>query len=165
MSAAQPAPSTNLGLERLGELIGDDSAASATVSALGGAASLHARALHSLADQAIRRGIDYAALGLNWDHPQSRIAYRKASGTSFSKPASRDRQSRSRMAITSLMASLAALPTSAPGNQHAVETLLVKEFCAQIGAPDMVANATFEGVVASPEQRHEVQKQSLVAPA
>lgn len=130
----------------LGTLIENEAAASAAFTALGGINTDHSRALHALAEQAIHRGIDYASLGLNWDHPTSRIHYRNAAGTSFSKPASRDRQSRSRLTITSLVASLAALP--APAVPQA-EGLLVAEYCIQIGSPEQVANATFAGVLAA----------------
>ena len=130
----------------LGVLIEQVSAAEAAVSVLGGADSAHSRALHALAEQAIHRGIDYRTLGLGWDHPTSRVAYRKAQGVSFNKPASRDRQVASRIAIASLVASIAALPSGAP---MAAERLIISEFCSQIGAPAFATNATFDGVLAA----------------
>jgi len=135
---AQQSLAAAVGDSTLGALL-DDEAAS-VVSALDAA---HARALHALAEQAVHRGIDYKTLGLNWDHPTSRTAYRKAHGASFGKPASRDRQSRSRVAIKALVTALAATPRSA-------DTLIVDEFCNQIGAPEgTAANSTFLGVLAA----------------
>uniref|UniRef100_A0A7S2FKV9 Uncharacterized protein n=1 Tax=Haptolina brevifila TaxID=156173 RepID=A0A7S2FKV9_9EUKA len=123
-------------------LLGDAEQASATLSALGTDGAL-SRALHALAEQAIHRGIDYKTLGLNWDHPQTRIAYRKAEGSSFSKPASRARQQRSRLAIHKLAVGLLA----AAADRR--EQLLVGAFCEEIGAPNLAQNATFAGVLAA----------------
>ena len=120
-------------------------------SALGtalGEDSAHARALRALTDQSVHRGIDYATLGLNWDHPQTRTSYRKAEGASFSKKASRTRQERSRLAMQTLMTALAALPT---GQTQQAEGLLVSAFCEEIGAPALAKNATFDGVAAALE--------------
>ena len=130
----------------LGALIEDDAAAT-TVLELLGAESKQSRALHALAEQAIHRGIDCAivlanacqarshpyprrrtdrvqfasadaTLGLNWDHPQTRIAYRRAEGVSFSKPASRARQASSRSAVHALVTALAALGSVTEGRQQ-----------------------------------------------
>ena len=86
-------------------LIGDASSTSAALMMLG-EASLHSRALSQLAEQSIRRGIDYRTLGQNWDHPQTRMAYRRAEGASFSKPTSRMRQDKSKLAMQALVAAL-----------------------------------------------------------
>ncbi|CAK0794217.1 unnamed protein product [Prorocentrum cordatum] len=51
------------------------------------------QALAALAEQSVRRGIDYASLGLGWDHPQTRLAYRSAQGGSFTHKARGSRNS------------------------------------------------------------------------
>lgn len=134
----------------LADLLDDATASAATLEWLG-AESLHSRTLLALAEQAVVRGIDYASLGLNWDHPQSRIEYRRAEGVSFSKPASRARQAKSRAALTSLVVALAALPSSSPEAERLqqAERLIVGSFVAEIGAlPAVAENATFAGVAA-----------------
>lgn len=133
----------------LGDLLGDADAAAAALEALSADGS---RALQALAEQAIHRGIDYKTLGLNWDHPQSRTAYRKAEGASFSKRASRDRQERSRVAIHQLTLNLVAVlaaSTAGDAKHHKAEKLLVESFCEEIGAPQLATNATFPGVLAA----------------
>jgi len=127
-------------------LIGDASSTSAALMMLG-EASLHSRALSQLAEQSIRRGIDYRTLGQNWDHPQTRMAYRRAEGASFSKPTSRVRQDKSKLAMQALVTALATLPAAEPRQQ--AEVLLIRAFCEEIGDPTLAANATFEGVAAA----------------
>lgn len=123
----------------LRSLIGD--AANAALAVLG-ETSTHARAITEMAEQSIHRGIDYATLGLNWNHPRTRTAYRRAEGSSFRASASRARQARSKLAMQALVAALAATP-------HMAEELIVGAFCEEIGSPSLAANASFQGVLAA----------------
>ena len=122
------------------ELVGDSEAAQAALKAL--SPELGA-AFAALAEQSVRRGIDYAKLGLNWDHPQSRLEYRQCQGTSFAKRASQERQALSQKAMLQLAQQLVS------ANQEAQEQLLIAAFCQEIGAPGLAASATITGVVAA----------------
>ena len=97
--------------------------------------------LTQLSDQAVKSGIDYASLGQGWEHPTTRIAYRNADGDSFRKPASIDRQQKSRERLEALARTLAA--STEESDAHGA---MVQAFCIEIGAPSLAANATWEGV-------------------
>ena len=126
-------------------LIGVDMATlQAALTALGGSDSVHVRALDAMAEQSIHRGIDYKTLGLNWDHPTARTAYRSAEGASFGKPASRMRQDKSKLAMQALVTAVAGF--SFPDQRQQAEDLLVSAFCTEIGAPTLAEKATFDGV-------------------
>lgn len=123
------------------ELVGDGEAAQAALKAL--SPELGA-AFSALAEQSVRRGIDYARLGLNWEHPQSRLEYRQCNGTSFTKRASVERQALSQKAMLQLAHQLASA-----NQQAAQEQLLIAAFCQEIGAPGLASKATIAGVVAA----------------
>ena len=103
-------------------------------------------AFSALAEQSIYSGIDYASLGLNWDHPQTRLAYRDADGPSFRKAASRARQARSQAHLQAVAQQLSSTTDAAEQGR-----LLVGAFCTEIGAPATAPNATVAGVTAALE--------------
>jgi len=109
----------------------------------------HGRALLALAEQSVHRGIDYATVGLGWSHPQTRLAYRQAGGGSFSLPASRQRQERSRGALARIVEILAEAGRGDPAERCV--SLLVAAFCEEIGAPGAAGAATFPAVAAALE--------------
>lgn len=122
------------------ELVGDG-AAQAALKAL--SPELGA-AFSALAEQSVRRGIDYGRLGLSWDHPQSRLAYRQCDGTSFTQRASQERQAVSQQNMLQLAQQLASAD-----QQTTQEQLLIGAFCQEVGAPGLAAHATIAGVVAA----------------
>jgi len=125
----------------LGALLQDPALAGATLGALPSAAA-EREALVALSRQAIASGIDYKQLGLGWDHPDTRLAYRRADGNSFRRSAARQAQSRD---------ALVGLSKAVAGGASAEEVrgLLVRAFCTEIGAPRAFANATFVAVSAA----------------
>ena len=85
------------------------------------------RALRLLAEQAVERGIDYAALGLGWNkHPDSRSAYRDCRHTSCQR--SRDRAEQSRLALAELAREMIAGHASEPHS-----ALIAAAFAREIG--------------------------------
>lgn len=111
----------------------------------------HRGTLHSallcavlLVVQTVHSGIDYQTLGLGWDHPTTRVAYRRADGASFGK--SRARQERSKQAMTKLAHALTDRRVAMPA---AREALLIEAFCFEIGRPRNAGNATFPAVIAA----------------
>jgi len=109
----------------LGELLCDDVLAQRVLSKL---SPTQGQSLVALAQQAIRSCIDYATLGLGWDHPQARTAYWNAEGQSFASPASRRRRSKSRKAIIALINAMVSARKESDR-----EALLATAFCAEIG--------------------------------
>lgn len=123
----------------LGDLLCDELLAQKTISKL---TSKQGHALVALARQAIHSCIDYATLGLGWDHPQTRTAYWDAEGQSFSNLASRRRRAKSRKSLAALSTNMA----SASKNSQR-EDLLVTAFCKEIGlAAGSVPDASFGAV-------------------
>ena len=126
----------------LASTLGDEALAHQIFSTLPAA---HAEAFAALAAQAVRSGIDYKTLGLGWDHPQTRTAYRDVSGASFSCSASRQRQKRSLESLISLGKNITADGSA----RDATEAGLVSAFCTEIGRPQAAANAKFPAVAAA----------------
>jgi len=128
--------------KQLGDLLCDQALAQDAMSKL---PPKHQVALASLAKQSIRSGIDYATLGLGWDHPQCRTAYQKAEGQSFANIASRRRQAKSRKGVANLSAAIASAV-----NDTEREALLVAAFCTEISFPvDDLSRTSFDAVAAA----------------
>ncbi|KAL1520740.1 hypothetical protein AB1Y20_022308 [Prymnesium parvum] len=104
----------------------------------------HAEAYAALVVQAVRSGIDYRTLGLGWEHPTTRTAYREASGASFSASASRQRQERSLERLRELGYSI-----TSGMSLGRVEAELIQALCDEISRPEMAAKATFDAVSAA----------------
>ena len=126
----------------LADTLGDGSLAQSIFTVLPVA---HAEAFAALAAQSVRSGIDYKTLGLGWDHPQTRTAYRDVSGASFSCSASRQRQKRSLENLVALGHNI----TADGSTPETAEAGLVSAFCTEIGRPEARKSATFAGVAAA----------------
>ena len=90
----------------LGKALDDESAAAALARS-GALTAEQFRAFRQLAEQAVTMGVDYATLGLGWEHPTSRCQYREATQDSIACAASRARAARSRAALVALAGTLA----------------------------------------------------------
>mmetsp|Transcript_24064 Transcript_24064/g.46949 ORF Transcript_24064/g.46949 Transcript_24064/m.46949 type:complete len:628 (+) Transcript_24064:161-2044(+) len=100
--------------------------------------------LVSLLESQLAKGIDYRKLGLGWDHPETRLAYRQEAHISITS--SRERQA----------AELADLKKKMVESKTAAESaaMLVKSFCSAIGGSPKGANPTVDGVMLA--LRHEL---------
>jgi len=101
--------------------------------------------LVALAEQAVHMGIDYGALGHNWNHPKSRTQYRQGQHPSITCAASRARAEASRQ---QLVEAIVAILHGARDAEAIVVDLFVKE----IGLhPKSTAarSASFAGVAAA----------------
>lgn len=87
------------------------------------------RGLRRLADQSVRMGIDYASLGLGWNHPQSRAAYWQGLHPSIVCSQSRLRAEASRKHIVELMRSVVE-----GGGSVNVGDAIAAAFCKEISA-------------------------------
>lgn len=106
------------------------------------------RGFAQLAEQSVRMGIDYASLGLGWEHPQSRTTYRKATHASITCTASLQRAEKSKDA---LVATLKGLTNGSRAGTDPGDAL-VKCFCEEVSAaPAARAGATLQGVLAALE--------------
>lgn len=116
----------------LGELLEDVSLAEA-LAASGATTVAELRGLRQLVEQSVKRGIDYATLGLGWDHPESRVEYREARHNSITCAASRIRAECSRRQLVELVRSLVA---TGPGvnASAAIAAAFAKEISAAPGA-------------------------------
>merc|ERR1719235_640028 len=87
-------------------------------------------------------GIDYATLGLGWDHPDCRLAYREAKHPSMLVAPSRSRAEESRRSLIEAAAAVA-------GGESDGESVVVAAFLREIGVQCASAAATFGGVAAA----------------
>merc|ERR1740121_1173111 len=98
------------------------------------------RATRLLAEQS--HGIDYASLGLSWDHPESRTQYRARNHQSFNDRRSRARTEKSHRRLKELM-------TSADGiTEDALVAAFVREIGVKADAPE-TEGAQFDAVLAA----------------
>jgi hypothetical protein len=103
--------------------------------------------LVALADQAVRMGIDYAGLGLGWDHPMTRMQYRQAQHASILAPLSRQRAEISQARIKEFLATVSRGEMDV---EDAVRRMFLYEVGLQPESPPGTA-ATFQGVAAALE--------------
>ena len=103
--------------------------------------------LTALAEQAVRMGIDYARLGLGWDHPMTRMQYRHAQHASILNPMSRQRAERSQSRMRDILATVAIGELD---GEEAVRMLFLWEIGLQPESPPGL-KATFQGVMAALE--------------
>jgi len=94
--------------------------------------------LCQLAEQSIAMGIDYRSIGVGWNHPSTRMAYRKASHRSTRCEQSRKRQERSKERFIEL----------AEAKDPNLKEAIVQLFLTEIGA-DHDLGASFGGVAAA----------------
>eukprot|EP00854_Cymbomonas_tetramitiformis_P003409 gene3409-4288_t len=106
--------------------------------------SEESQALALLAEQAIRRGIDYASLSLGWNHPTSRIEYREATHKSITCSASRLRQQRSKSALTRTVQAILE-------GQEKAQDAIAELFLQEIGAKGQNIAPTWAAIVAALE--------------
>jgi len=140
----QPASATSKPVQRLGELVGDAAAIEAIAAT--GRVPMHVlAACTTLAEQAVRMGIDYASLGLGWDHPMTRMQYRQAQHNSILNPASRQRAEQSQIRIKDIMAIIVRGEIDA---EEAVRRLFLVEIGVPLDSPAACA-ASFDGTMAA----------------
>uniref|UniRef100_A0A7S4W576 Uncharacterized protein n=2 Tax=Alexandrium monilatum TaxID=311494 RepID=A0A7S4W576_9DINO len=137
---------SSVSARRLGELLGDAALASRLV-ASGRASPRALTALAALAEQSVRMGIDYSSLGIGWDHPNSRMAYRTGSHRSTMAPASRNRAEASRRSLAALVAAVGECSADA---EDGVTEAFIREIGLRPEEPAAKA-ASFEGVAAALE--------------
>lgn len=133
-------------VQRLGELLGDASLARRFEDS-GNVSARALAALTALAEQSVRMGIDYSTLGIGWNHPASRTAYRAGNHRSTLAPPSRARAEESRRRLADLVAAVAEGTVEA---EAAVTEAFVGEIGLQAEEPAATA-ATFDGVAAALE--------------
>mmetsp|Transcript_36223 Transcript_36223/g.67342 ORF Transcript_36223/g.67342 Transcript_36223/m.67342 type:complete len:491 (+) Transcript_36223:168-1640(+) len=102
-------------------------------------------ALIALAEQAVCMGIDYATLGLGWNHPRSRKQYRSLKHESIQAPPSRQRAEASRRR---LVWAVKAIVNGTVEAQEAVTSIFVSEIGLLVDSPPG-SSATFSGVSAA----------------
>jgi len=119
----------------------------ALLTAAGRLSRAELRGLRQLVEQSVVMGIDYRTIGLGWQHPQSRMAYREATHASTACEPSRVRAEKSRQSLIALARSLAEEDGSeSPGARIATV------FCIEISAVAKVCQvATVEGCLAALE--------------
>lgn len=103
--------------------------------------------LVALCEQAIRMGIDYRTLGLGWNHPNARTAYRDAEVDSVLCHQSRKRAHESRECLRELVTAMAH-------GEVDPEDAVVQAFIEEIGVSGRRGceiTASFEGVAAALE--------------
>lgn len=104
-------------------------------------------AMTRLAEQAVHMGIDYATLGLHWNHPIARIQYRQGKHQSIMAPASRQRAERSRSRLESALLSISRGELDC---QTAVRTAVVLEIGLQMDGR-VARMSSFDGCSAAME--------------
>ncbi|KAK3260414.1 hypothetical protein CYMTET_30626 [Cymbomonas tetramitiformis] len=103
-----------------------------------------ARAFALLAEQSVRRGIDYATLRQGWDHPDNRMAYREARHRSFTCAASRQRQASSKEHLLHLLRSIQT-------GEATPATVIPSALLRELGVLESEYQPTFPGVLAALE--------------
>jgi len=143
---AQPqfVSTSGLPVQKLGGLLGDPVAIERFV-ATGHVPNHVLIGLTALAEQAVRMGIDYARLGLGWDHPMTRMQYRHAQHASILNPMSRQRAERSQSRMRDILATVAIGELD---GEEAVRMLFLWEIGLTPESPPGLT-ATFQGVMAA----------------
>jgi len=132
-------------VQRLGEILGDT--AMVERCAASGLVPVHVlNALTALGEQAVRMGIDYARLGLGWNHPMTRMQYRLAAHGSILAPVSRQRAAQSQAQMKEALVKIA----NGDDGEDAVRKLFLREIGVDPNSPSGL-QATFQGVAAALE--------------